>query len=292
MSAQPQCPNAELAVGWALHALEPADEDLLLEHMPDCHICREAVQQTEELFWLLSSTNEQLDPRPGLRDELMAAVAATPQTSPEQREPAWPRASGMPVGSSITVGWHGNSNPPAGPQSVDRLAERRRLVRRRRVAAWGVIVVVAVISVGGLAYKEVQQTHQQQQVQAASPHRTQQILQRVAGPGARYAVLDAPNGEPIAGVRISAGQREVYPYALAPNKKQTSIYVLWGVSKGNPVPVPLGTFDVNSTGESGLSSVGGPAGDDTFNSYAISIEPGRTMPDAPTLVLASGQVAS
>lgn len=287
MSAQPQCPNAELAVGWALHALEPADEDLLLEHLPECHICREAVQQTEEVFWLVSSANEQVEPRPGLRDELMAAVAATPQTPEEERVEAWPKASGMPPGSSITVGWNNRNDSGAATRAVDRLAERRGRARRRRLVALGATVVVALVGVGGLVYREIDSSHQQQQVQAAAPRQLNRILEQVARPGARYAVLASPNGEPVAGVTISGHDREVYPNGLVPNNKQT-IYVLWGIAQG--APVPLGAFDVDSS-DTGLRRIG-PAvnGADAFSAYAISIEKGRTMPDSPTLVVASGKV--
>jgi Anti-sigma-K factor rskA len=289
MSAQPQCPNAELAVGWALHALEPADEDLLIEHLSDCHICREVVQQTEELFWVLSSANEQIDPRPQLRDELMAAVAATPQTPKEEREAAWPKASGMPAGSSVTVGWHADNDPGATSRAVDRPGARRKPTRRRRMAVLAATVVLAVVGVGGFAYRQVQTARQEQQVQAASPRQFNAIREQVALPGAGYAVLKLPNGEPVAGVSISATEREVYPYSLPPNNKQ-HVYVLWGIAKG--APVPLGAFDVNSS-DNGLRRIESSAGGNgTFRAYAISLEPGRTMPETPSSVVASGPAAT
>jgi hypothetical protein len=195
----------------------------------------------------------------------------------------------MPADSSVTVGWHADHDPGATSKAVDRLAERRKLTHRRRLVALAATVVLAVVGVSGLAYREVQGAHQQQQVEAASPQKRNQILEQVARPGASYAVLVAPNGEPVAGVSISAGKREVYPYALVPNNKQT-IYVLWGIVKGSPVPI--GAFDVNSS-DNALRHIGPPVtGKDTYSSYAISVERGRTMPDMPTLVVASGPVAS
>jgi hypothetical protein len=290
MNPRPQCPHAELAVGWALHALEPADEDLLIEHLPDCHICREAIQQTEELTWILSSANEQVEPRPELRAELMAAAAATPQTPKAEREDAWPKASGMPAGRPITVGWHANGDPGAASKFAEPLADRRGLMRRSRMIALVATVALAVVGVGGLAYRQVEGAHQQRQVQAAGPGQLSRILAQVAAPGVRYAVLSSPSGEPVAGVKVSGGQREVFPYALVPNNNQQTIYVLWGIANG--APVPIGGFDVPSSGN-GLRRVGPPLqGNDTFDAYAISIEHGRTPPEAPSLVVASGQVAS
>ncbi|MDQ2882253.1 MAG: hypothetical protein M3Y48_13835 [Actinomycetota bacterium] len=47
------CPNRELAVGWALHALEPAEESLVAAHLPDCPICATTAAQTEEVGAML-----------------------------------------------------------------------------------------------------------------------------------------------------------------------------------------------------------------------------------------------
>jgi len=43
------CPHRELAVGWALHALEAAGDSLVAAHMPDCPICTSTATQTEEI---------------------------------------------------------------------------------------------------------------------------------------------------------------------------------------------------------------------------------------------------
>ena len=55
---------------------------------------------------------------------------------------------------------------------------------------------------------------------------------------------------------------------------------------------PLGTFDVTSS-QMGMKTVGsGLTGVDSFNTYGISIEPGRKAPSLPTEVVATGEVAS
>ena len=38
----------ELAVGWALHALEPEDEAVLAAHLPGCARCAETITETRE----------------------------------------------------------------------------------------------------------------------------------------------------------------------------------------------------------------------------------------------------
>lgn len=43
------CPHRDLAVGWALHALEPAEESLVAVHMPDCPTCIGTAAETEKM---------------------------------------------------------------------------------------------------------------------------------------------------------------------------------------------------------------------------------------------------
>ncbi|MGH3550308.1 MAG: hypothetical protein ACRDQU_19765 [Pseudonocardiaceae bacterium] len=44
-----ECSHRELAVGWALHALESAEEYPVAAHMPDCSICTATAAETEEV---------------------------------------------------------------------------------------------------------------------------------------------------------------------------------------------------------------------------------------------------
>ena len=43
------CDQEELAVGWAMHALEPDEEAQLRAHLPECATCRRTVRNTEEV---------------------------------------------------------------------------------------------------------------------------------------------------------------------------------------------------------------------------------------------------
>ena len=47
------CAHRELAVGWALHALEPAEESMVAAHLPGCQICASIAAQTEEIGAML-----------------------------------------------------------------------------------------------------------------------------------------------------------------------------------------------------------------------------------------------
>lgn len=43
------CPHRELAVGWALHALQPSEASPVAAHIPDCSICTKNAAETEEV---------------------------------------------------------------------------------------------------------------------------------------------------------------------------------------------------------------------------------------------------
>ena len=66
---------------------------------------------------------------------------------------------------------------------------------------------------------------------------------------------------------------------------------LWGLGTG-AAPEALGTFDV-SRSQIDVRTVGSaPTGSDGYAAYAVSLEPGRQPPAAPSEVVASGQVTS
>jgi Anti-sigma-K factor rskA len=290
MSAERRCANAEQAVAWAMQVMEPADEDEFTQHLPTCLVCRETVRETEDLIWAMAAGDELVDPRPDLRDRLMVAVAGTPQTPTGEREyQAWPELAPPEAVSpgERSAAW--NPVRPTVRTGASELAEeRRRSARRRRFGVLAATVLLAVIGIGGIAIRQLGGAEQQQAVQARSGD-TQRVLSQLNQPGARHAVLDAPNGQPVAGVLVAEGQRQVVSVSLPANNIEHTTYVLWGIGDGKPVPV--GAFDLGA-GDQSLHPVGGTlAPPDPFSSYAISIENGRRAPDAPGLVVATGQVA-
>ncbi|WP_084211263.1 anti-sigma factor [Pseudonocardia acaciae] len=290
MTGKPACPRAEEAVGWAMHALEPAEEEVLVAHLPCCEPCREAVRQAEELVRVLASVGDRVEPRAELREELLASVAATAQTPRERRQRPpdleWEPAPPPPPPPPSHAGWD-----PGAPE-LDALAagpaEARRWAARRRgtvVLVASMLVAMIVIGIGGMATRQMADT---QQRQAAAAQQLQRVLAQASAVGVRSAVLSAPGGPPVAAVLLDGGQRQLVPAGLPANEPDRSTYVLWGL--GGPRPVPLGTFDVNP-GDRGARTVGSMPRDDTFTGYAVSIERGRKAPPSPTvMMIASGQV--
>jgi RNA polymerase sigma-70 factor (ECF subfamily) len=292
MSGAPQCPKAQLAVGWALHALEPEDEAVVVEHLPTCHICREAVQQTEELIGLLAASGPTIAPSAELRGKVLEAVSAAEQTPRDKRKKPWLQPSGVPEGRDITVGWHQGSGADRGMAALaaERLAAQRQLARRRRVRLLLITAIIAILGVGALVYQQFQLVKQGQHVEATQPGQLNQIVNQIRAPGAQFAVLNTPGGDPVAGVQISGTQRQVLPFALKPNTPSANRYVLWGIDGARPVPIAW--FDVTASNRS-LRPVGPPVlPNESYRVYVISIEAGPRLPSSPNLIVASGQVAS
>ena len=71
------CPHREMAVGWALHALEPAGDSLVTAHMPDCPICTTTATQTEEVGATLGLTIPQTDPSAELEQRVLNITGDT-----------------------------------------------------------------------------------------------------------------------------------------------------------------------------------------------------------------------
>jgi hypothetical protein len=113
-----------------------------------------------------------------------------------------------------------------------------------------------------------------------------EALRMAADPGTNRAVLRSADGDKL-GVLLSGSQAAmVIETTLPPNDASDQIYVVWGAS--TPDPVPLATFDVKSG--SGLERLRWSNEAHQHQRFAVSLEPGRTAPGQPTNKLAAGQV--
>ncbi|MBV8996051.1 MAG: hypothetical protein JO287_20660 [Pseudonocardiales bacterium] len=71
------CPYRELVVGWALHALEPAEESLVIGHLADCPTCASIAAETEEVGAMLALSVPQTIPSVGLEQRILSATGAS-----------------------------------------------------------------------------------------------------------------------------------------------------------------------------------------------------------------------
>ncbi|MCZ2807301.1 anti-sigma factor [Modestobacter sp. VKM Ac-2983] len=284
----------ELAVGWALHALEPEDEDLFAAHLADCDRCADTVAETAEVMTAMSSDLPQAEPSDALRDRLRAAVEETEQlpqnTRPGRRREQSPAAPTRPAARSAP--------PRAGTGSTS--ARDLQLPLPARFAdprpAWKRVLPTALVAAGvaavlALGAWNVALTSARDEAVAAAAEQAQ-VLDALLEPGqATIAPLVGDeDGSDLATVVARDGQLQVLADGLPVNDPSESTYVVWGLPDGPPVAI--GTFDV-VTSEMDLRTVGSAAtGLDEYPAYGVSIEPGRQAPSEPTDIVATGQVTS
>ncbi|SFT72897.1 Anti-sigma-K factor rskA [Geodermatophilus amargosae] len=291
-------PYDELAVGWALHALEPEDEALFGAHLSSCPRCTRTVAETSEVMSALAGDLPQAEPSEGLRDGLRAAVERTEQLPPPAgvELPADTTAAPPPPGATAAPGGRRRSDVPAAtgfpgyapPQAGAPVPETRTAWRRVLPNA---LVAAAVAAILALGTWNVVLSSARDEAQAAAIEQ-QRVVESLLQPGrATIApVYRDGDGEQVATVVAREAQLEVVTHGLQVNDSSDSVYVVWGMV--GEAPVALGTFDVVSP-QTDLRTVGSAStGLDGYVGYAISIESGRQAPSGPTDVVASGQVTS
>jgi ferric-dicitrate binding protein FerR (iron transport regulator) len=140
----------ELAVGWALHALEPEDEELFAAHLPTCPRCRRTVGETADVMGALAGDLPPVAPPERLRERLRAAVEETEQLSRPAREeertpPVPPSVPDRPAPvyrfEPPATGAH---RAPFPVRAVDPRSSWRRVVPNALVAA----AVAAILALG------------------------------------------------------------------------------------------------------------------------------------------------
>jgi hypothetical protein len=261
-----------LAVGWALHSLEPDDETRFAEHLPTCASCRRTVDDVTATMGEIASLVPNDEPSPGLRDRLLSAAAETPQnvgTAPVERIP--------------TVG----PNPGAG-----RHAAAGGHVPSARPRNWRMLVgaAVALVLVVGLGVWNIVLRGDRNESKSTAA-RYQQALTELTRPGAHRATLDTTTGQPVATVVTRGDQATVVALAMPENDVKKTTYVLWGLKSATSAPVALGTFDVPHNGVE-VRAVKVAASDLGYPTYALSREPGRQAPAKPSSVMATGGVTA
>ncbi|MGY1634213.1 anti-sigma factor domain-containing protein [Geodermatophilus sp. SYSU D01186] len=298
----------ELAVGWALHALEPEEEVLVAAHLPGCPRCLGTVAETGEVLAALAASLPVADPPDELREELRNAVRQTPQVRrpPAPRLPASASASRPPVtGGRSPAGDATRRAPepavpgPAAPRVPDAVppaaAPPAGVPTATPASAWrrvlpNALVAAAVATILALGTWNVVLSDARDEARATVA-RQADVVNALLTPGSATVVaLSGDDGAAVATVVVRNGQLQVVDHGLPVNDVREQTYVLWGTGTGGAVA--LGTFDVLSP-HSDLRAVGsGATGLDVHDGYAVSLEPGRQAPSEPTDIVARGEVTN
>ena len=102
----------ELAAGHALHALEPADEQLFLTHLETCSVCKQSLAEFSELAagLAMTSLDESGAPPPQVWTGIKAHVGSA-NVAPLRRRSAAPRraftvaAAALVIVAAGVIGW-------------------------------------------------------------------------------------------------------------------------------------------------------------------------------------------
>jgi hypothetical protein len=263
----------ELAVGWAMHALEPEDESSFAGHLAGCARCAATVAETSELMAAMADDLPQAEPSEGLRNRIRAAVEETEQLPAPAPAPA-------PVPAARAV------RPIAAAPEPERVVEQPS--RWRRALPVG-LAAAAVAAIVGLGLWNVVLTSDRQELQATVAEQGE-VMDGLMVPGTATIAPLEHDGRSVATVVTRGDEVDVITHGLRVNDADSTTYVLWGM--GADTAQPLGTFDVTRP-QMQMETVGsGLTGFDQFDTFGISLEPGQEAPSLPTEVVATGQVTS
>ncbi|HEV7875756.1 MAG TPA: anti-sigma factor [Nocardioides sp.] len=256
----------ELAVGWALHALEPEDESAFAAHLGGCARCADTVAGTTEAMAAMATDLPQAEPSEELRQRLRRAVEQTEQ---------------LPAPAPVP-------RVPSPVRTVAPIAPRAGEVRSRR-RLLPALVGAAAAAIVGLGAWNVALNGDRQELRSTVAAQSA-VMEALLDPHRATLAPLRDDGQPVATVVPRGDELEVVAHGLATNDADSTSYVVWGLRSG--VPIPLGVFDVEGS-QMQLQTVGsGLTGLDQFDEYAVSLEPGHEAPSEPTDVVATGQVTS
>lgn len=250
-----------LAAGYALHALEPEDEQRLSAHLVTCPECARLVADTASLGAAFTDLLEPETPPPALRARILAAATAEP------------RAPGLVVSTAPAPA---EISPlPAAPRS---LPGPRRRVRERLAVA----VLAAAVGVGVAIPVTLAASHH-----SSAPTGNAALAQWLLEPNAHEVTLNAASGSGLAKAVITAQGVYLVADGLPVNDRANTVYVLWAANAQGQRRAVV-TFDVRGGAPVQLTAARLPYSAAEIRQLAISREPGRKAPAQPSDVVLSG----
>ncbi len=247
----------ELVVGYALDALEPVDEQLLVAHLATCLRCQTFLDEMRNVGSALAQGVADAEPPAALFD-FIKSVAATPQDF-----------AGLDDVSEPFV------LPPL-PLDSKRVRRRRHphVPMRALVLSAAAVAVLALAGLSGYAVHE-RSGHESA---TAALQSEQQVLKHLDHPGA-YTVTLASGGAATGAAIVDGTDVYLVAHDLGKNDTATSIYVLWAADPTGRM-VAVGSFDVRSTSVTIVSSPL-PASVGQPQKFGVTHEAGRQAPAVP-----------
>lgn len=254
----------ELAVGHALSALEPEEQQLFLSHLATCARCERDVEEHRAVLAELAGSVEVVDPPPSLWEGIRAGMVTSPDATSTPADEA-----GADAGGSV---------------SSLRAGRERRASRTALTARWAPLAAAAAMVVALAAWNLDLRSDR-----AAELERSERLalaVQELGQPDTQRIPLTSENGSVVAVAVVQDESVSLVVDGLEPNDDETS-YVLWTQSPEGELR-PVEAFDV--TGEVDVvQDLAVEQGTGAVAAFAVSREEGSTPPPQPQgPVVASG----
>jgi anti-sigma factor RsiW len=254
----------ELAVGHALAALEPEDEQVFQQHLASCDACQRDVQEHRETLSILALSADPVDPPPSVLEGIRAGIAGEAHDAPQ----AVRTDARSPEVSSLQQ------------------ARARRAGRPSRAVQWvGAAAAAALaLSLGGwnLVLRDDRDAAQQYGDRLAA------AVRDLSRPDSTSIPLTTEDGSVVAVAVVNDGGVRLVLDGLQPNGSGTS-YVLWAQDPSGAVR-PVGAFDVEQSQVDVVDDLPVEGGVDAVTAYLVSQEQGDEAPPTPGgPVVASGR---
>jgi anti-sigma-K factor RskA len=257
---------ADLAAGFVLGALTPAESDAVRRHLAECPELHAELAELNSVVPALFEAVEPAAPPAGLKDRILAAAAADLDARRPAPTPAAPGPAAARPAASVV---------PAAP------SPRWDLGALLRRPVWAAVAAAALVVALALGAWNVQLRNDLAGLEAYRAN-VVKVLDAAAKPGAQLAVLADPSGAAgpsgLAAVGPD-GEVAIVMRNLTPTSG-SQVYEAWLIG-ADQVPVPIGGFQVGSSGTASLVTSHPPLGDGVV--VALTLEPheGATAPTPP-----------
>lgn len=240
----------ESAAGFVLDVLDPAEMDAVRDHLARCADTHAEFAELGGVVPYLAESLQPVEPSAGLRGRILAAVAA--------------EAAAAPLISFSTA-----------------------RTRRRAPMSW-VAAIAAVLVIAALGAWNVQ-LRSTADADAAYRQAVNQVLAIAGAPGGQAAILRPGSGAAASGLAAVGpdGSIAIAMRGLA-QTGASDVYEAWVIGSDG-VPVPVGSFRVDSAGLGTLIGAHGPNAPGVTLALTHEPRPGMT---SPTLPIVSSGVAS
>lgn len=248
----------ELAVGYALHALEPQEEVRFSAHLRSCAACERSVREHTDTLAQLAYAAPAAEPPPAVLEGIRAAV-------------------GVGAGVAADAGTGVVPAALASPHVADLSAARHRrdavAIRRSWLLSGAAAAVAIVLGLG--AWNVVLQTDRD--AQAERGDRLAALVETLERPDTRTVRLADFDGRVQAVVVAHGQQMSLVVDGLDPNAEDT-VYVLWGQNREGDVRA-LSTFDVTDDDLDVLRGLPLQVSVEDLTALMVTHERGRSAPE-------------